>query len=200
MQNFIGQFQQSVHMVQQNLPFALTLVGGLWAIHLVNVVLGGRLKLLGIYPRKLFGLVGIAFSPLLHDDFNHLFFNSIPLVIFMSLVMISGYPVFYCITLIIIVGSGLLVWLFGRRAIHIGASSLIMGYLGYLLTLAYYQPSAMTVLIGIVCAYYFGGMLFSILPGKKAMSWEGHLFGLVAGVASPWICMYLMTHQFINLR
>ena len=94
--------------------------------------------------------------------------------------------VFYIVTLTIILLSGFATWLLGRRAIHVGASSLIMGYFGYLFTEAYYQPTAITVIIAIVCIYYFGGLIIaSVIPsGKRNISWEGHVFGLAAGIAT----------------
>ena len=186
MQQFVLAVQNVVLSIQHNLLFVLGIIAILLVIHLVNWLLGYRLNILGIYPRKLAGLPGIIFSPFLHGNFNHLFFNSVPLFALINLILLKGRMVFYIVTLTIILLSGFATWLLGRRAIHVGASSLIMGYFGYLFTEAYYQPTAITVIIAIVCIYYFGGLIIaSVIPsGKRNISWEGHVFGLAAGIAT----------------
>lgn len=168
--------------VRAHVPLVLALLGALFLIHLVNTLLGGRLNIFGILPRHPWGLLGVVASPLLHADFNHLFFNAIPLFILSILVLLEGVPVFIKVTISVSVISGFLTWCFGRKGLHIGASGLIMGYWSYLLTNAYSQQTVVSVILGIVCVYYFGGFLFQIFPGKKTTSWEGHLFGVIAGV------------------
>lgn len=186
MQQFIWEIQNVVLSFQHNLLFVLGIIALLFIIHLINSMLGYRLNILGIYPRTLIGLPGILFCPFLHGNFNHLFFNSIPLFVLINLILLKGFTVFYSVTFSIIILSGLAIWLLGRPAIHVGASSLIMGYFGYLFTNAYYHPTAITVIIAIVCIYYFGGLIIaSTFPsGKKNISWEGHVFGLAAGVVT----------------
>ena len=109
------------------------------------------------------------------------------MAILASFVLLNGLHHFLIISRIIIILSGLGTWLFGRKNIHIGASAVIMGYLGYCLVAAYSQPGVISVGIGIVCIYYFGSMLFSVFPSDVKTSWEGHLFGLMAGIASVYI-------------
>lgn len=89
--------------------------------------------------------------------------------------------------------SGGILWLIGRRAIHVGASGLIMGYWGYLLVYAYQHPSILSYVLAIICIYYFGGLLLSIFPKEDSVSWEGHLFGLFAGILATVICPSLNT-------
>jgi len=180
--------QNIIASIQHNYIFVLKLIGVLWAIQIINFVLGYRLNFLGIYPRNIFGLPGIVCSPFLHGNFNHLFFNSIPLFVLINLALFNGRFEFYCISIIIILISGVALWLFGRKAIHIGSSTLIMGYFGYLLINAYHQPTMVTVLLALVCIYYFGGLFLALFPGKKGISWEGHVFGFVAGIAAAFLC------------
>ena len=169
--------------MQQNMWFALKLVGFLWLIHIINSLTQYQLNNLGIRPRTIKGLPGIIFTPFLHGDFNHLFFNTIPLFVLADMILPEGRIVFYHVTGSIILLSGLLIWLFGRKGIHIGASALIMGYFGYLLTKAYFQLTATTVFLAGFCLYYFGGLLLSLFPGaQKNVSWDGHIFGFVSGV------------------
>lgn len=195
MNNFIDQVNTSVTLLQKNMPFILTLLAGLWCIHIVNVLLGGRLMVLGVYPRKPFSMLGIFFYPFIHANFNHIFFNSIPLFILGSFVLLLGYPTFYCVSIIIIVLSGLLTWLFGRGGFHVGASGLIMGYWAFLLINAYFQQlSVLSIAPAIVCVYYFGGFLFQLFPTDAGTSFEAHLFGFIAGIAAFYTYPTLLQH------
>jgi membrane associated rhomboid family serine protease len=187
--------QAIILSVKQNSAFVFGIIGLLLLLNIINRMLGNRLNSLGIIPRTARGLIGIFFSPFLHGDFNHLFFNAIPLFVLANLVLLNGKEAFYIISLMIIVLSGFSLWLLGRRAIHIGASSLIMGYFGYLLANAYFQINATTIILGVLCLYYFGGLVSSLFPGEKDVSWEGHVFGFFAGIATaywhPTITAYL---------
>lgn len=160
----------------------------IWCINIFNWMIGSRLNILGIYPRHLFGLVGIIFSPILHGNFGHLLFNSVPLfVLGLALLASGGTMNFAWETAFIMVVGGFAVWLFGRKAMHIGASGLISGYFGFILMDAYKQPGVITVLMAILAVYYFGGILIGLFPQEKKTSWESHLFGFLSGV----LCAYL---------
>lgn len=100
------------------------------------------------------------------------------------MVLLKGYPTFYAATLIIVLISGIITWLIGRRAFHLGASSLIMGYWSYLLIQAYFERTAMALILGAVSLYYFGGLLLSLFPEEPGVSWEGHVSGFIAGIAA----------------
>jgi membrane associated rhomboid family serine protease len=166
----------------------LEALGILWCINIFNWVSGSPLNILGIYPRHIFGLVGILFSPILHRNFSHLLLNSIPLFCLgLALLATSGALTFLWITLVVMVIGGLGVWLFARKGMHIGASSLVSGYFGYILVSAYKQPGVITIVLAVFVAYYFGGIFFGIFPKEKHVSWEGHFFGFVSGI----LCAYL---------
>lgn len=174
----------------KNLVPVLIMLGILWCIQIVNTFLGRRLNYLGIYPRHLIGLPGIVLSPLLHGDFNHLFFNSIPLFILMNFILVGGWHYFIVVTLSITLLSGCLIWIVGRRAIHIGASSLIMGYWSFLLINTYQHPSAFSILLAILTLYYLGSLVLHLFPQGPEISWEGHVCGAAAGIVTaitPWL-------------
>jgi membrane associated rhomboid family serine protease len=138
---------------------------------------------LGIVPRELFGLGGIACSPFLHGNANHLFFNSIPLFFLLNLMLAYGWHPFVVFTVNIALIGGLLTWFLGRNAIHVGASGVIMGYMGFLMMQAIHQRTAYTLILGAIALYYCGSILLSLLPSDAKTSWEGHVFGFVAGLA-----------------
>lgn len=168
--------------IKNNAPDVLRVIGALWLIQGLNTIVGNKLCVLGVIPRRIYGLMGIIWSPFIHHGFSHVFFNSIPLFILLSSILIFGVPAAICITVMIVLLSGLGVWLFGRNAIHVGASGVIMGYMGYVLYGAYYTSSVSSVVVGVLCFYYLGSILFSIIPTDESASWEGHLFGLLSGI------------------
>lgn len=177
-----------IELMRGHVGQTLYIIAGLWLIHVVNFFLGYRLNVFGIYPRHPLGLIGIAASPFLHGNVNHLLFNSIPLFILMNFILLQGEQKFLCINLTVILFSGLVTWLFGRRALHIGASGVVMGYWSYLLVNAYQHPSLMAFILAIVCIYYFGGLFLSLLPAEEKVSWEGHVFGFLGGLLAVYIC------------
>lgn len=178
-----------VIVFKQNMLTAALMMGGLWAISAVNwLIFRGRLNILGIYPRHPCGLMGIVFSPFLHGNVNHLFYNSIPLFILWCLMLSLGWPTFYCATVYIVLISGGLIWLFGRKGLHIGASAVALGYWGYLLMSAIYHPSIVALLLAGLTLYYLGSLLFNVFPTEAGVSWEGHLMGLTAGIAAVYLC------------
>lgn len=173
--------------MKQNLSFLLGWLGVLWGIHVVNTALGLRLNVLGIYPRTWHGIFGIIFAPFLHGGFGHLFINSLMLFCLASLLLLSGIEAFYTISIMIIVLCGLLTWLFARRAFHVGASGLVMGYWGYLLITGYTQGDILALLVSGVCFYFFAEMAGNLVPSGPQVSWESHLFGFLAGVGTSFL-------------
>jgi membrane associated rhomboid family serine protease len=192
------EMQHLITAMHGNLLFSLKMIGVLWTIHVVNRITQYNLNSLGIRTRSLKGLPGIIFAPFLHGDFNHLFFNTVPLFVLSDLVLLEGTVIFYTVSLAITILSGSLTWLFGKRGIHIGASGLIMGYFGYLLAKAYFHITGTTIVLAGICLYYFGGLLLSVFPGaKKNVSWEGHIFGFLSGI---FVAYYLPKYMFLLHR
>ncbi len=170
----------------------LQILGILWSINIINWVMGSPLNIFGIIPRHPFGLVGIIFSPILHRNFTHLLMNTVPLFCLgLALLATQGAQTFCWVTLVVMVLGGMGVWLFARKGVHIGASSLISGYFGYILILSYKQPGVVTILLAATAAYYFGGIFLGIFPREKHISWEGHFFGFVSGIVCAYIPNYL---------
>ncbi|KAA3596860.1 MAG: rhomboid family intramembrane serine protease [Candidatus Scalindua sp. AMX11] len=162
----------------------------IWIIELVNLFTGHRLSSWGILPRTVKGLSGIPLSPFLHASLRHVMVNTIPLATLGGFVILQGRRLFFEITIIIILVSGSLLWLFGRSSYHVGASGLIFGYFGYLVVRAWYDRSLRSFLIAFFTIFLFGGMMWGLLPTLSPVSWEGHLFGLLAGILAAYIEKY----------
>ena len=167
---WITQLSQLVAASQQQLGLTLEIVGLLWLIQCANLFLGYRLNILGIWPRKLRGLPGIIFSPFLHGGFDHLFFNSVPLLILVNLLLLYGWHTFVWLTLLIMLLSGSATWLFARPGIHVGASAVLMGYWGFLLMQSVFQPSVMSVIVALLCFYYLGSLWLNLFPQGQGVS------------------------------
>ncbi len=159
------------------------MVALLWALEAVDtILLGGSLDGLGLRPRTVSGLMGLVTAPFLHSGFGHLAANTAPFLVLGALVMMRGVRDFVSATVVITVVGGLGVWLFGRSATHIGASGLVFGYMGFLLLVGFLERSIIGILVAVVVGSVYGGMLWGVLPQRPCVSWEGHLFGFLAGV------------------
>jgi membrane associated rhomboid family serine protease len=154
----------------------------MWGIALVNAALGFRLSAWGIRPRTVSGLLGIPLSPFLHGGIGHVLVNTIPFIILGWLVILHGTRLFLEVSVFVILVSGAGIWLFGRSAYHVGASGLIFGYFGFLVARGYYERSLGSILVAFLTILLYGGMLWGVLPVTARISWEGHLFGLLAGI------------------
>lgn len=158
----------------------------LWGLEIVDaLVFGGLLDFLGVHPREAFGLLGILASPFLHGGFGHLLSNTAGLLIFGTLVLMWGRKEFAAVTVASALIGGLGVWLVGASgSIHIGASGVIFGYFGYVLTRGWYERKPLSIIVSIGIALFFGGLLSGVVPwlAGPGISWEGHLFGLLGGV------------------
>ena len=143
--------------------------------------MGHRLSVWGILPRTKSGLIGIPLSPILHGSFNHVLSNTVPLLVLGGLIGLRGGQKLVGVSLFIILVGGVAVWVLGRSAVHVGASGLVFGYLGYLLAKGWYDRKPSSILIALAVLLLYGGLLLGVLPSKGFISWEMHLFGLIAG-------------------
>ena len=160
----------------------LLFIAAIWVVEVVNLLSGHRLDAYGIVPRTVDGLKGIAFTPFLHGGVHHALSNTIPLLILGGFVALQGVRAFLGVSLLVIIVGGAGVWLAGRSAIHIGASGLVFGYFGYLVARGWYNRSIVSVLVALAVIVLYGGLIFQVLPTAGFVSWEGHLFGLLAGI------------------
>jgi membrane associated rhomboid family serine protease len=160
----------------------------LWGIEAYDQVTGQWLDADGIVPRSVDGLDGIAWAPLLHGSWAHLIANTLPFLVFGFLVMAHGIGRFVVVTAVIWLVGGLGVWLTGAPGtVHIGMSGVIFGWLAYLLVRGFFARSGRQILLAVVLFFLWGGILLGVLPGQPGVSWQGHLFGALAGVLAAWL-------------
>jgi membrane associated rhomboid family serine protease len=176
----------------------------MWIVAIINFsVLPGALSAIGtLKPRSLFGLPGIFLSPFLHSNWPHLLGNSAYHLIFGGMIVLREASDLPIVTISSAILNGSLLWLFGRKNGYVGASGVIFGYIGFLVSLAYFErdPAAIIFFALIWLSFFFGHLivvpafsgnqkwvfgqtmwgLFPQINGRVA--WEGHLIGFVAGI------------------
>ncbi|EQB9154208.1 rhomboid family intramembrane serine protease [Morganella morganii] len=126
-------------------------------------------------------------APFIHSSWGHLFSNLPPLLILSVLLMIPSVKHYIKASLFIIIVGGLLVWLFGRTAVHVGASGWIFGLWALLIYQGIFRRKPLDIIIGIVVLIYYGGMISGLFPGQQFVSVESHLSGAAAGVLFGWL-------------
>lgn len=160
----------------------------LTAVQLVNSMLNYRLSAVGIRPRSLVGLWGIADAPLLHASWGHLAANIIPFAIFGFLILIAGGRQFVAVTVLVWVVSGAGVWLTAAAGtVTVGVSTLVFGWLAFLVLRGVFSRRLAQIALGLVLLALWGGIFWGVLPGRADISWQGHLFGALAGALAAFL-------------
>ena len=164
-------------------------IGLIWVLQIANWADHYRLDYdYGILSRDLGRLPQIFTAPFLHFSWDHIEGNSGPLFVFGLLAAYRGVVKFLGVTLIVALTSGLAVWLFqGGNELTVGASGLIFGYFGYVLSRGLIDRNLIDALAAVVMALSYAYILTVAIPGTPGVSWMGHLGGLIGGVASGWI-------------
>ena len=174
------------HFKYSNSVIALPLffVWVLWFVYWLQIKYDFDFDENGILPRTFSGLQGVVFSPFIHADINHLYNNSIPLLILLAALRFfyprQSFPVIgYGILL-----SGMMTWVIGRDSYHIGASGLIYVLVSFIffkgIQTKYYRLVALSLTVVVV----YGGLVWYVFPKvDEKISWEGHLAGLLTGFA-----------------
>ena len=171
--------------VSKKFRTVIVVLVAMWVGFILDLFL--PLEQLALYPRQISGLPGILFSPFLHLDLSHIVSNSLPLLALLTLLVGSrGNSRNVLITVIVI--SGALLWLFGRPVGVVGASGLVFGLIGFLIASGIFERRFITLIVSIFVGVTYGSTLFTgILPGQPGVSWDGHLYGVIAGVISAWL-------------
>jgi membrane associated rhomboid family serine protease len=174
--------------VAGGLQLLALLIALMWVSEIVDTALGHRLDAYGIVPRDPEGLIGIVTAPFLHLGFGHLIANTLPLVTLGGLVALSGATRLVSISAVIALVGGIGTWLVSPpNTITIGASGLVFGYAGYLVSRGLFTRRISQVLLGVLVVLLWGGALLSGLMPQAGISWQGHLFGAIGGLVAAWL-------------
>jgi membrane associated rhomboid family serine protease len=161
------------------------LVVAMWALEAVDAIAGHRLDQYGIEPRDGDGLVGVVAAPFLHDGFGHLAANTVPFAAMGFVIALKGALRLAAVTAVVMLVGGLGTWLVAPAGtIHIGASGVVFGFATYLLSRGVFNRDLLEIAVGVVVALVWGGVLLGGLVPQEGISWQGHLFGAIAGVVA----------------
>jgi len=156
----------------------------LWIIKLGEILTNTDLGFLGVYPRKLIGLPGIITSPLIHANLQHLFSNSIPLLVLGGCVLYFYKEIALKTLAMIYIIPGICVWLGAREAYHIGASGVVYGMAAFLFFSGIFRKDIRLLAITMLVTFLYGSMVWGIFPDffpERNISYESHFWGLVIG-------------------
>lgn len=158
----------------------------LWLVHTILLALSVDPGVFGVLPRKVEGLTGILTSPWVHGGWEHLLSNSAPLFVFIAASLYFYQKAFLRSLPWIFVMTGFWVWAAGHTGSHIGASGLVYGLAAFLFFTGVFRKDARSIALSLAIAFFYGGMVWGVLPVQEGVSWESHLFGAIAGTFTAW--------------
>lgn len=158
-----------------------------WGIFIINLKWNFEIYKLGICPRTLAGLKGILFSPFVHEDFDHILNNTLPILILGSIIFyfykVISWPIIFWIYII----SGFWLWVGGRNNdvvsnYHFGASVLIYGFSTFIFFSGVFRKHKSLMLVSAFVVFMYGSIIYGLFPFDAKISWEGHLYGALSGI------------------
>jgi membrane associated rhomboid family serine protease len=178
----------SLTKVRDALMVMVGLLVLLWIIQTVNWADSYRLNTLGIQSHNFAHLGGIFTAPFLHVSWQHIESNTVPLFVLGFLAAYRDVIKFLSVTLIVIVASGLVVWLFqSGQSVTVGASGLVFGYFGYVLARGLFDRNWTDIVVGAAAGLMYSYLLSVAIPGTPGISWLDHSGGLAGGVLAGWL-------------
>lgn len=155
----------------------------MWLVKISEILFNINLTNLGIFPLSFKGLPGILLSPFIHADFGHLFNNSVPLFFLGTALFYFYSEIAVKVSILTYFLTGILVWLAGRDAWHIGASGLIYGLASFLFFSGIIRKYFRLVALSLLIVFLYGSMVWGIFPGTyRDISWESHMLGFISGI------------------
>jgi len=159
-----------------------TVLLALIAVFIVNQLSGGQLNQFGIRPGVTSAWYHIFTAPFIHGSMIHLVNNLIGMAVFSAICLLRSVRFYLYSSFFIITVTGILVWVFARNASHIGASGWIFGLWSLSIAMAWFDRKLSSILIAIAVLFFYGGMIYGVLPTTPGVSFEAHLFGAISGV------------------
>ena len=158
-----------------------------WLVFIIERLNEFNFSAYGILPRKLSGIIGIITSVFIHGDIQHISSNTLPILV-LGMMLFYFYKKIAKATFIWIwLVSGIWLWIGGRSSevnlmYHIGASTLIYGLATFLFFSGVFRKHLRLMVVSALVVFLYGSIMWGIFPLKSEISWEGHLFGALAGV------------------
>jgi membrane associated rhomboid family serine protease len=173
--------------MKSSLSIALMIVASFWAVFILNAIIGVDFNQFGIVPRNSDGIKGILFAPFLHGSFQHIVSNTFPMLVLSTALLFFYRKIAVRILILSTIMGGLLVWIFGRTAFHIGASGVIFALVGFLIASGIFRKRIKALLVAIAIFLLYGGIVWGVLPSEPGVSWESHMFGFLSGIVLAYV-------------
>jgi len=151
-------------------------------VELGEVVFELDLGQFGVYPRKLSGLLGVFTYPFIHSDWKHLTNNSSAILVLGTMLYYFYRPVATKTLIWVYLMSGVWLWIGGRPNFHIGASGIVYALFGFLFFSGLLRKHLKLMALSMLVVFLYGSLVWGIFPVDHQISYEGHLFGLLAGI------------------
>lgn len=181
MKNYLGKqlFSSSFY------PALLVLL--MWLVFFIQTYSDLNVLKLGVLPRKLGGLHGVITSVFVHGDLGHIASNSLPLLVLGTLLFYFYKKIAKAAFIWMWLISGLWLWIGGRNSelhphYHIGASTLVYGLASFLFFSGLFRKHLPLMVVSALVVFLYGSLVWGVFPIQEGVSWEGHLFGGLAGL------------------
>ena len=153
----------------------------MWVVFSVQFFLGFDFSRFGIFPRTAFGLIGILTAPMIHGNSVHIISNTIPL-------LFLGWTLFFFydgiakkVFIICYFLTNVIVWIFARSSMHIGASGIVYGIAFFLIFYGFFKKDFKSLIISAIIIFFYGSLVYGLFPNQPGISWESHLIGAIVG-------------------
>ncbi len=160
----------------------LLFTGSIWLVMYYIEFFNSGFRSYGVFPRHLSGIKGIFLSPFIHANWQHLINNSIPLFLLSAAIVYFYKKVAFKVFFYSYVVTGMLVWLLGREANHIGASGVVYAFASFTFFSGIFRKYPPLIALSMLVVFAYGGMVWGTLPLVPHISWESHLFGALVGL------------------
>ena len=177
-------------LILRSLIWPAIFVAVIWLVKVVETLTDTSFAQYGMKPKEWRGLIGIFTYPFLHKDFSHLSSNSLPLLFLGAALFYFYRKTSFIIFIQLFIISGFWLWLLGEySSIHIGASGLVYGLTAFHITAGLIKKNKNLLAFALLVLFLYGSMVWGLFPDffpKQKISWEGHLMGMLAGIALAW--------------
>ena len=161
-------------------PVGLVLIMAM--LHGIHLLMGWDYYTLGLRPRDWTRAYGVFTMGLVHGDWGHLGANSISFIGLGTLLFLffpqQAFRVLGWGTLL----SGAWLWVFGRPVVHVGASGIVYMLAAFLISSGLIRSNKSLLAMSMLLIFFYGSMIWGVLPIDPHISWEGHLMGMASGV------------------
>ena len=166
------------------IPLLITIV--FWTVHLFKWEFDLNMYLGGIYPRAIKGMPGILTSAFIHDNLKHLLANTPSFLILAWCLYYFYKDIANRVLLFLYFLSGVMTWIVGRPAYHVGISGVIYALAFFIFFSALFRKNMRLSAVALIIVFIYGSMFWNLLPVTEyvnpKISWEGHLCGAFAGI------------------